>query len=83
MADEDIPATSNSSSSSSIIAAVEEIVGSSTSSEGGSPASQETEESLPSIAEGDDGPEDPYQKITATLREQIKSTDEELVGPCN
>jgi len=34
---------------------------------------------VPSAASEDDSVQDPYQKIIATLREQIKSTNEELV----
>lgn len=66
----DIAATS------SAVAAAEEALGSCASDEG-SPASEATEESLPSAES--DSTEDPYQKIIATLREQIKSTNEELV----
>ena len=63
---------------SSAVAVAEEVLSGSIRDEG-SPASEETEESNPSAES--DAERDPYQKIIATLREQIKSTNEELVCP--
>jgi hypothetical protein len=54
------------------------IATSSSTSDEQSPAEDGSE--VPSGNSEDDTVQDPYQKIIATLREQIKSTNEELVS---